>query len=240
MAAGEYRKILQHDGLEQRRHQLVGRGPFFLQAVDVGLGKDPALAGYLVQLDAVIAVVAQINGGDFELGVDLVDDCAGAARAFVVHRRDLFLAAAIRVVFEDDDLGVLAAQLDHRVDFRMHLLDGQRYGGHLLHEFAADHGGDSAASRAGDKYAAILGADARFGFDPAQKLQRLFRLLGLMPLIILPDHLVALTPDHNCLDRRRADVQTYHQFILHRVALVNALRLRRGGTDFLVHPVADV
>ena len=146
VAAGENAEVLQNDGFKERRHQLVGRCAGFLEAVDVGLGEDAAFAGDLVQLDAVIALVGELGGGNLELGVDLVDDCAGAARAFVVHRRDLLLAAGLFVVLEDDDLRVLSAELDDGIDLGMQLLDGEGDGVDFLDELRADHLGDGAAA----------------------------------------------------------------------------------------------
>ena len=82
-----------HDGFEQRGHQFVGRNAHLLQAVDIGFGEHAALAGHGMQLDALVAHLAELLGGNAQLGVDLVDDRARAAGALVVHRRHLLLAA---------------------------------------------------------------------------------------------------------------------------------------------------
>ena len=42
--ARKHRQVLQHDRIEQRCHELIGRDSLLLQAVDVGLGKHAALA----------------------------------------------------------------------------------------------------------------------------------------------------------------------------------------------------
>ena len=146
MSASQHAEILQHDGFEERGHQLIRRRAGLLQAVDVRLGKDAALASDLVQLDAVIALVGKLGGGDLELGIDLVDHRSGAAGALVVHGGDLLLAPGLFVIFEDDDLGVLSAQLDDGVHLGMKLLDGKRDGVDLLHKFRADHLGDGSAA----------------------------------------------------------------------------------------------
>jgi hypothetical protein len=39
---------------------------------------------------------------------------------------NFLLAAGLLVVLEDDDLGILSAQLDDRIHFGMQLLDGER------------------------------------------------------------------------------------------------------------------
>ncbi len=52
VAARQHRQILLHDGFKQRSHQFVGGHAALLQAVDVGLGENAALAGHRMQLDA--------------------------------------------------------------------------------------------------------------------------------------------------------------------------------------------
>ncbi len=141
-----------------------------------------------------------------QLGVDLVDDRAGPAGALVVHRRDLLLASALRVVLEDDDLGVLPAELDHGVHLGVELLDGERDGRHFLHELGADERRQRGATRTGHEDAAVAGADADFRFEPPQELERLLGLLGLVALVVRPDDLVPFGLDGHGLDRRRANV----------------------------------
>ena len=206
VAARQHGEVLQHDGVEQRRHQLIGRDALLLQAVDVGFGEDAALAGHRMQLDSGVALVAKLRGGNLQLGIDLVDDRARAAGALVVHRRNLLLAAGVLVLLEDDDLRVLPAQLDDRVHLGMQLLHGQRNRGDFLHELGADQVGQRAAARAGDEDAAVVRSNADFLLHALEELQQLLRLLGLMALVVLPDHLVGLGVDHHRLDGRRANV----------------------------------
>src|SRR5215472_4301480 len=113
VAARQHGQILQHNGIEQRRHKLIRRDSLLLQAIDVSLGEDAALSRYRMQLDSRVALVTQLFGGNLQLGVDLVDDGARTPGALVVHRRDLLLAPCILVLFEDYDLGILPAELDH-------------------------------------------------------------------------------------------------------------------------------
>src|SRR5262249_50391035 len=150
-------------------------------------GEDAALACDRVQLQAVIAHVTELVGGDAQLGVDLVYDSAGAARALVVHRGNLLLLASLRVLFEDDDLRVLAAEFDDRACFRVELLDRQRNGVHLLHELRADESRDAAAARTGDEDAERGIRNREFLLDAFEELQDLLRLLGLVALVILPE-----------------------------------------------------
>ena len=56
MAPREDAEVLQNDGFEQRRHEFVRGRADFLQAVDVGLGEDAALASNFVQFNPVVAL----------------------------------------------------------------------------------------------------------------------------------------------------------------------------------------
>ena len=125
LAAREHGEVLLDDGVEERGHQLVRRDSALLQAVDVGFGEHAAFPGDGVKREAVVAVVAERVRRDAELRRDLVDDGARAAGALVVHRRQLEPAIAGPVAPEDDDLRVLAAELDDGVHFGVKLLDGQ-------------------------------------------------------------------------------------------------------------------
>ena len=84
--------------------------------------------------------------GDLQLGHNLVDDGSGAAGALVVHGGNLLLAPTSDGVLEDDDLGVLSAEFDDRIHLRVQLLDRQRDGIDLLHEFCADQLGKRVAA----------------------------------------------------------------------------------------------
>ena len=53
----------------------------------------------------------------------------------------------------------------------------------------------------------LLAVDADFGFHAPQELQRLFRLLGFVALVVLPQNLVGRGIDHDRLHRGRADIE---------------------------------
>ena len=108
-----------------------------LQSVNVGLSEDAAFARDGMQLDANVALVAELLRRNLQLRVDLVDDRARSSGALVVHRRDFFLAAGVLVLFEDNNLGILPAQLYDRVHFGMHLFYRQRDCSDFLHELGA-------------------------------------------------------------------------------------------------------
>src|SRR5439155_3852883 len=206
-------QVLLNDGFEQRRHELVAGYPAFLQAVNIGLGEHAALPCHRVQLQPEVTHLREVFRRDAQLSVDLVNDGASSSGALVVHGRDLLLAACFRVLFEDDDLGVLTAQLDHGTALRIQVLDRQRDRVDLLDELGADVRGDAAAARAGDEDASLTGLDARVGLHALQELQALFGLLGVVALVVAPDDVLGRQVDYYRLHRGRADVQANHQVL---------------------------
>ena len=202
VAAGQDAEVLEHDGFEQRRHELIWRRAHLLQAVDVGLGENATLSGNFVELDPMVFLLGQLSRRNLQLGIDLVDDRAGPAGAFVVHGGNFFLAPGLLVVFEDNDLGVLAAKFDHRIDLRMKLFDGQRNRGNLLHKFRSDLVGDGPTARAGDEHAGVAPVNTHLGFHAFEELEGFFRLLGFMALVVLPQQLVRGSIDEYGLDCR--------------------------------------
>ena len=172
-----------------------------------------------MQLDAVVALLAEFLDRDFQLAVDLIDHRASAAGALVVHRRDFFLAAAFVVVLEDDDLGVLPAQLDDGIHLRMLLLHRERHRRHFLHKFRADQLGQHAAARPGDEHACVAAVHTDFRLDAAQKFEGLLGLLGLVALVILPENFVGGGVEDHRLHRRRAHIQSNHEAIFAIVAM---------------------
>ena len=188
-----------------------GGTPLFLQAVDVGLGEDAALAGHRVQLDALVAHLAKLLGGDVQLGVDLVDDGAGAAGALVVHRGNFLLAAGVGIFLEDDDLGVLAAELDDRAALGVELFHRQGHGVHFLNELSPDQWRNAARTAAGDEHPRVAGDNADLLFHAGEELHYLLRLLGVVALVVRPEDLVVGRIDDHRFYRGRAYVQTHHQ-----------------------------
>ncbi len=226
VAAREHREILHHDGLEQRRHQLIGRDAGLLQPIDIGLREHAALACHRMQAHTVVAHLAELIRGDAQLGVDLVDHRAGAARALVVHRGELLLAPGLGVFLEDDDLGVLPAQLDHRAALGIELLHRERDRVDLLDELRAQVSAQAVASGAGHKDAALLGLEAvDLGLESFQKLEHLLGLLGVVPLVVAPDDLVGDDIRNDGLDRGRTHVEPNH--VVSRQHSVKAPRVKQ-------------
>jgi hypothetical protein len=93
----------------------------------------------------------------------------------------------------------------------MHLLDGERNCSDFLHEFRADLVGNRTATRAGHEHARVTGVDADFFFYAPQELQRLFGLLGLVALVVLPKNFVGSRVDDGCFHRRRTHIEPNHE-----------------------------
>ncbi len=109
---------------------------------------------------------------------------------------------------EDDDLRVLAAEFDDRIDLGMEFFDRERDCRDFLHEFRADLLRDPAATGAGHEHASILAINAHLGFHAFQKLEAFLRLFRFVALVVLPKDLVDGRIDDNCLDRSRPDVES--------------------------------
>ncbi len=195
----EHAQVLQDDGVEQRRHQLLGRDAAFLEAVDVGLGEHAALAGDRVDLQADVGEGAERVGRDLQLGGDLVDHHAGAAGALVVHR-DRLARPPLALLLEDDDLGVLPAELDDRAGVGVAPFDGQHDGRHFLHVARADELGVRGARDAGDEGSRLAARDAGLLLETRQHLEQLFGRAALVALVVPPDDLVGTRVDRHGLD----------------------------------------
>src|SRR6202140_3879965 len=162
-----------------------------------------------MDLDPLVAEVAQLVGRNLQLGIDLVDDRTGAARALIVHRRDLLPAAIFSVRLENDDLGVLSTELDDRVYFGMEFLHRQRDSVYFLHELGADQRAECIAARAGDEHTAVVGSNSGFGFYALEEFQEFLGLPRLMALIVLPEDAVGSCFNDDGLDRGGPYVQAY-------------------------------
>jgi hypothetical protein len=126
------------------------------------------------------------------------------------------LAAGLRVRLEDDDLGVLSAELDHRSALRIQLFDGERDRIDLLDELRAQELRHPVAARAGDEHPRPLGGKAfDLGFKTLQEFEDFLRLLGVVPVVVLPEDLVGGGIDDDGFHRGRTDVQADEEVFVH-------------------------
>ncbi len=208
VAASQDAKVLLYDGLQERKHQLMGRNPLLLQAVHVRFREDAALPRHRVQDGVLVAELCQLQAGELQLVGDAVNDGARAAGALVVHGRKLAAAARAAVLQPDDDLRVLAAQLDDRTDVRVEGFRRQGDGVHLLDEAGADVRGDGASTAARREDVDAFGWQGKPLLYGGEQLQCLFRLAGLVELVVGPEGLGRPALQHYCLDRGGAHVKT--------------------------------
>ena len=102
-------------------------GPLIQEGLDVRLGKDAAPGGDGVEPGALEAQLVQLVGGDVQQHGHLIDKGPGAPGAGAVH-------ALVDAAVEEDDLGVLAPQLDDGGGVRLHAPDHFAGGEDLLDE----------------------------------------------------------------------------------------------------------
>src|SRR5579862_8481088 len=116
----------------------------------------------------------------------------------------------------------------------MKLFDRKRNRCHLLHELGADLIGNRAATRTGHKHAGVMAIDADFSLHAPQEFQAFLWLLGLMALIVAPQHLVGSRIRNHRFHRGGTHVETHEKLRLMIVRFQTFLRRSlRGRTDVL-------
>ena len=198
------------DGLAD--HRLVNAGGDVLrpgalvdEGLDVALGKNAAAGGDGVGALGPFRRLVHLVSAHLQQGGHLVDESAGAAGAAAVHPH---LGAA----GEEEDLGILAAQLDHAVGLGDEPLDRHAGGEHLLHEGHAAALGQAHAGRARNAEQGF-GPVEIFAVDPAQKLLRLFQNMAVVTLVGRIQQ-VFLFIQHGAFDGRAADIKTNSQVLI--------------------------
>ena len=142
IAAGKYGKVLTHNGIGQGVHNLSAWNARFHQVHDVCLSEHATFGGNVVQLGWVEFEDRNLFTRHPDFNEALIDGCTGARCALVVHRGLRGLVAGFFGGFEHDDLGVLAAELNHRTDIWMHFFNSHRDGVYFLHKLRAQLGSD--------------------------------------------------------------------------------------------------
>ena len=143
----------------------------------------------------------QLVGGDVQQGGHLVDKGPGAPGAGAVH-------PLLQPAGQENDFGILAAQLHHHVGVGDESLHRPRGGKNLLNE--GDAGGvcHPQAGGAGDRHLYLLPAQG-IG-QPLQHLGGLLPHLGHVPLVGFEYGPVAVVQHHH-LDGGGADVDSNTQ-----------------------------
>ena len=96
----------------------------------------------------------------------------------------------------------------------MELFHRQRNRRDLLNELGADLLGNAPSPRTGQEHASVVAANAGVLLHPLEELQCLFRLLGLVPLVVLPEDFIGGRIDNHGLYGGRTNIESNHEFIL--------------------------
>ncbi len=193
-------------GLEDGRSDVLLPPALVEDGLDVALGEDAAAGGDGIDLLVAEGQLVQLAHGDVEQGGHLVDEGPCAAGTGAVH-------AFLQGPAEEDDLGVLAAELDDGVGAGD---EGPHRGGggvDLLDEVQPGGLGHAEAGGAGDEELDLLAAQ-----QPAQTAQGLtgaLARLGIMPLVGAEEQFVVFV-EHHDLDGGGTDVDADAQ--CHRVS----------------------
>ena len=225
-ALGQAGHGLVHHGLEDGGGHVLLAPALVQDGLNVALGEDAAAGGDWVDLLMPEGQLVQLVDGDVHQRRHLVDKGPGASGAGAVH--PLLQRAA-----EEDDLGVLAAQLDDGVGVGDAGIDGGGGGVDLLNEVEARGGGHSQSGGAGYGGPDILSGEHIP--DGAEGLQRPLPGFREVPLVGAEQQLVVLVQHHH-LDVGGADVDADAQ--THRELLFLSMDRQRGPLHlvFLIIP----
>ena len=187
-ALGQARDGLIHHGGEDALGDVVFLGALVQKRLDVGLGEHPAPGGNAVRALALPGNGVQLLGGDGEQRGHLVDEGPGAAGAGAVH-------AHLHRAGQEQDLGVLAPQLDDHVGVGDVLFHSGAGGVDLLHKGDVQVLRQAHARRTGHAQAGPL-CLGELLLDAGKHARGLLGNLGEVPFILLIDGLVLPIIDH--------------------------------------------
>ena len=152
--------------------------------------------------------IVQFIGGHVQQRSHLIDERAGAAGAAAVHADFQILAA---VVGEEQDFGVLAAQLNDRVHVAQDAFHGLTGGVDLLLEGQAQPFGQTHTGGAGNGKAHVAGADG--GGDVPEHGGGLLRDHGIVSFVLFIQERAGVIQGHG-LEGGGADIQTDANFFI--------------------------
>ena len=191
-------------GLVDAGGDVLGAGTLIDQRLHIALGKHTAAGRDSVGALRVLGRLVHLVGAHLEQGGHLVDEGTRAAGAAAVH-------AHFGAVGQEQDLGILAAQLDHAVCFRYKALDRHAGGEHLLHKRHTAAVGKAHTGRTGDAQQRFPAVQL-FGIDAAQQLLRLFQNMTIMSFVCRIQQCIMFI-QHHAFDGGAADVKTYSHVV---------------------------
>ena len=148
-ALGQAGHGLVHHRLEDGGGHVLFPAALVQDGLDIALGEYAAAGGDGVDLLVFQRQLIQLVHRDVHQGGHLVDEGAGAAGAGAVH-------SLLQRSAEEDDLGILAAQLNDSVGVGNICIDGGGGGVDLLDKVDARGVGHAQAGRAGDDQLYLL------------------------------------------------------------------------------------
>ena len=179
-----------------------------LQVNHVTLGKDTAPSRNVGRLDALHGELAELaldrDSDPFRL---LIQKAAGPGRTHRVHREVRETRRLVIVAGPDhDQLGVLAAYLDHRPCLGMQRRHGGGLGHYLVHKGAADqvHGYRAAGSGDRNRLDAFRGVARE---NVVQDLEQSVKRATVAERVVV-FHDITVAVDQRRIDRNRTDVES--------------------------------
>ena len=185
-ALGQPGNGLVHHRLIDAGGNILRLGALVDEGLHIALGEHTAAGGDGVRLLRPLGGGVHLVGAHFQQRRHLVDEGAGAAGAGAVHPH-------LHAAGEEQDFGVLTAQLDDAVRPRGQLVGRHAGGKHLLHEWDLHALRHAHAGRAGDGQIRFCAVLIR---HPAQQLLRLFQNMAVMPLVCTVYQIIRIVQHH--------------------------------------------
>jgi len=185
-ALGQPGNGLVHHRLIDAGGNILRLGALVDEGLHIALGEHAAAGGDGVRLLRPLGSGVHLVGAHFQQRRHLVDEGAGAAGAGAVHPH-------LHAAGEEQDFGVLTAQLDDAVRPRGQLVGRHAGGKHLLHEWDLHALRHAHAGRAGDGQIRFCAVLIR---HPAQQLLRLFQNMAVMPLVCTVYQIIRIVQHH--------------------------------------------
>ena len=201
-ALGQARHGLVHHGVEDAGGDVLLPGPLVQERLHVALGENSAAGGDGVELFVFLRQVVQFLKAHLHQGGHLVDEGPGASGAGAVHPH-------LEAPGEEEDLGVLASQLDDGVRLRPEAPDGDALGIDLLDEGEAQLLCQAHPGAAGE--GELHGLPRIAVQESRQQLPQVFRHPGEVPQVFGIEQLSRLV-QHGALEGGGAhvDAQLLH------------------------------
>ena len=188
---------LLRNGMERGERQVFFGNALIQKGLDIRLGVNSAAAGDVIDRFSLSRRPVQLLHGNAQDGGNLVQKGARAAGAASVHPHIRHLKlAALRILSEKQNLGILAAQFDGGVYVFVQLPDGDGICHHLLHVGQAEPVRKRLCAGAGEGEEEFCPRE--FFQKLLQTLDHARRLLGAVPAVTGVNDLSVLSVYDDC------------------------------------------